>query len=68
MSGNEPSIKNYQKNKIKINQDFKLRSPFASFVGAFIAQLEKGISPKEIREKLRKKSEVIKCFGFTDEI
>jgi hypothetical protein len=68
VSGNGPSIKNYQKNKIKINQDLKLRSPFASFVGAFIAQLEKGISPKEIREKLRKKSEVIKCFGFTDEI
>jgi len=27
-----------------------------------------GVSPKQIREKLRKKSEVIKCFGFTDDI
>ena len=69
MSGNGPFMKNSKKKKIKITeQDLELQSPFASFVGAFIAHLEKGVSPMQIREKLRKKSEVIKCFGFTDDI
>jgi len=68
VSANGPSIKNSKKSKIKINKDSKLRSPFTSFVGAFIAQLKKGISSEQIREKLRKKSEVIKCFGFNEDI
>ena len=50
MSGKGQSIKNSYKNKIKINEEFELQSPFASFVGAFIAHLEKGVSPKQIRE------------------
>ena len=55
VSGNGPSSKNLKKKKIKISEDLELQSPFASFVGAFIAHLERGVSPMQIREKLRKK-------------